>query len=66
MIQRTISMAGMFCNGIIINGVKYEAVKPSSACECVCDGCALRPLCDDSDFDPCALFGGEVNFRVRR
>lgn len=59
-------MAEKIYNGIIHNGIKYEAVEVPISCDCICDGCALQELCDASNFDPCELFEGDVHFRLRR
>lgn len=58
-------MAGKIENGIILNGVKYEAVETQSDGATMCDHCALSELCDEVNFDPCGLFEGIVHFRVR-
>lgn len=59
-------MANRIENGIILNGVKYEAIEAPFGYESVCDRCALQNLCDESNFDPCELFEGEIQFRIRR
>lgn len=59
-------MAGKIYNGIILNGVKYEAVKVSTYDDSMCEHCALQEFCDAANFDPCELFEGMVHFRYRR
>ena len=59
-------MAGRGENGIILNGVKYEAVEARNDDATICEHCALSELCEETNFDPCGLFDGIVNFRVRR
>ena len=59
-------MAGRVENGIILNGVKYEAVEAQSDDAMICEHRALSELCDEANFDPCGLFEGIVNFRIRR
>ena len=59
-------MANRIDNGIILNGVKYEAVDVLNDDESICEHCALVELCDAANFDPCGLFDGVVHFRIRR
>lgn len=60
-------MASKIENGMILNGVKYEAVETQSGDDAtICEHCALSELCDEANFDPCGLFEGIVHFRVRR
>ena len=59
-------MAGRVENGIILNGIKYEAVETRSDDATICEHCALSELCDEANFDPCGLFEGVVHFRLRR
>ena len=59
-------MANRIDNGIILNGVKYEAVEMRNDDDTACERCALSELCDEANFDPCELFDGIVNFRIRR
>lgn len=59
-------MTSKIYNGIILNGVKYEVVEAPDGYESICERCALQELCDEANFDPCELFEGEVQFRVRR
>ena len=59
-------MANKILNGLILNGVKYEAVEAQSDNATICEHCALSELCDEANFDPCGLFEGIVHFRVRR
>ena len=57
---------GQIYNGIILNGVKYEAVKARNDDDTICEHCALSEECDKAEFDICALFDGAVHFRIRR
>lgn len=59
-------MTGKIFNGIILNGVKYEAVETLKDDVSICEHCALSELCDGLDFDPCAMFDGISHFRIRR
>ena len=59
-------MANKIENGIILNGVKYEAVEAQSDDATICEQCALSELCEETNFDPCGLFEGIVHFRFRR
>lgn len=59
-------MANKIENGIILNGVKYEAVEAQSDDATICEHCALSELCEETNFDPCGLFNGIVHFRFRR
>lgn len=52
-------------NGIILNGVKYEAVEARNDDATICEHCALSELCEETNFDPCGLFNGIVHFRFR-
>lgn len=58
-------MANKIENGIILNGVKYEAVETRSDDATICEHCALSELYDEANFDPCGLFNGIVHFRFR-
>lgn len=56
-------MAEKNYNGIILNGIRYEAVDSTGYCE----DCELAELCDEFDnINPCDLFEGNVEFRIRR
>lgn len=59
-------MANKIENGIILNGVKYEAVAARNDDDMICEHCALSEACDKAEFDICALFEGVVHFRIRR
>ena len=59
-------MANKILNGLILNGVKYEAVEARNDDDTICEHCALSEECDEANFDPCGLFEGIVHFRVRR
>ena len=59
-------MANKIENGIILNGIKYEAVEAQSDDATICEHCALSELCDEANFDPFGLFEGIVHFRMRR
>ena len=59
-------MANKILNGLILNGVKYEAVEARNDDATICEHCALSELCEEANFDPCGLFEGIVNFRIRR
>ena len=59
-------MAGGIENGIILNGVKYEAVETRNDDATICEHRALSELCEETNFDPCGLFEGIVHFRIRR
>lgn len=59
-------MAGKIYNGIILNGVKYEAVEVINDDDSICEHCGLSELCDGLNFSPCEMFEGVVRFRVRR
>lgn len=59
-------MAGRVENGIILNGIKYEAVETLRDDDTICEHCALSELCDEANFDICALFDGVIHFRIRR
>ena len=59
-------MAGKIFNGIILNGAKYEAVEANNCDDSICEHCALVELCDEVNIDPCGLFEGVVQFRLRR
>lgn len=58
-------MANKIENGIILNGIKYEAVEAQSDDATICEHCALSELCEETNFDPCGLFNGIVHFRFR-
>ena len=59
-------MAGRVENGIILNGIKYEAVEARNDDATICEHRALSELCEETNFDPCGLFEGIVHFRIRR
>ena len=59
-------MAGNIYNGIIINGVKYEAVEVLNDDDSIFEHCGLSELCDGLNFSPCEMFEGVVHFRIRR
>ena len=59
-------MAEKIYNGIILNGAKYEAVEANNCDDSICEHCALVELCDEVNIDPCEMFEGVVQFRLRR
>lgn len=59
-------MASKIYNGIILNGVKYEAVEVLNDDGSSCERCGLSELCDGLNFSPCEMFDGIVRFRMRR
>ena len=59
-------MAGKIYNGIILNGVKYEAVEVLNDDDSICEHCGLSELCYGLNFSPCEMFEGVVHFRIRR
>lgn len=59
-------MANKIENGIIHNGVKYEAVAARNDDDTICEHCALSEECDKAYFDLCSLFEGALHFRIRR
>lgn len=58
-------MANKILNGLILNGVKYEAVEARNDDAMICEHRALSELCEETNFDPCGLFEGIVHFRFR-
>lgn len=59
-------MASRIENGIILNGIKYEAVVARNDDDTICEHCALSKECGKANFDICALFDGVIHFRIRR